>query len=235
MFSAGLKGALFALIGAALCMPTPTSLTTYSKASIIDGLELVPPFEDQSVRMPEVRVDSIRKIRCSYKDGQGHGTAYVVAQDTLLTANHVVEGGTDCFDGASGEPVTVVSQNAALDYAVLKMPTKKIPFMKLDCTGFVANKTYYSIGYAGVGSMDLMITRLRASGTLTSNDDSNEGVFFTNMEKAEGVLIQGMSGGPVIDDKGRVVGMNNATANDYKDAMLRPMSDTYFCSGKKSS
>jgi hypothetical protein len=45
-----------------------------------------------------------------------------------------------------------------------------------------------------------------------------------------GVLMHGMSGGPIMNDDGQVVGINIATNDvDYDTALSRPLSDTALC------
>ena len=176
-----------------------------------------------SDRLPSIPVKAIRKVRC----GGGHGTGFVTGSDTLVTAYHVVAHQKRCVDDETGELLTVVTFDPALDIATLHFATTRhSQWLRINCNGFTTSGTYYSFGFAGVGDSDLMMTRIRP---LEGYADSQTEPVFHHMRELTGVVIPGMSGGPIVDDTGQVVGMNNLTSNGYKNGLSRELKDTYFC------
>jgi S1-C subfamily serine protease len=172
-------------------------------------------------------IKSVRKIRC----GEGHGTGFAISDKLIVTANHVTTNRT-CVDGETSLPLFPVYENPEQDFAVMSFhePQKQIPAMRVNCRGFEPEKTYYSMGFPGVGFQDLMITRLMATKDVSpDNHQSFQGTPMSRMRQLKGVIIQGMSGGPILDTRGRVVGINNATEHGYYRGLSRPLSQTYLC------
>lgn len=215
MFRSLWVAAVVALIGVA----TPVA-PAFAEQNRFEQSNLV----GSSDRLPAVPVKAIRKIRCT----GGHGSGFVTGTDTLVTAYHVVANQKRCVDDETGEILTIVTYDANLDIAVLRFATTRhSQWLKINCRGYETGHTYYSFGFAGVGDSDLMMTRIRA---LEGFADSDARVaIFHHMRELTGVIIPGMSGGPIIDDTGQVVGMNNLTSNAYRNGLSREMKDTYFC------
>jgi hypothetical protein len=196
--------------------------------------DTVPPrtnLEGSSNLFPTIDPKSIRKIKCT----AGHGTGFVIAKGKMMTAYHVIANQAQCSDEESGEVLIVVYQNPSLDIAVLGFThTKGSPdALPVRCTAFETTGTYYSYGFAGVGESDMMVTRLRALTDYTDGVDMVSKTPFYHMRILKGVVIQGMSGGPILDDSGRVVGMNNLTAAGYRFGLSREMRDTYLCDAER--
>lgn len=135
-------------------------------------------------------------VRLSYASG-GVCTGFVIAPHRVLTAGHCVGDDTTYVDGVAA---TVVLTDKFDDLALLDVPTTKAPLYLRDRR--VAHlESLTGIGYA-FGWNVLMVWR--------------ESVVFVNRAPYEGIAtgiitqgqpIKGMSGGPIVDDAGLVVGV----------------------------
>lgn len=209
-----LKGIIVTALFSAVFLHTPASAAQDQR------------LQSTSNRTPDVNIKMIRRIRCS----GGHGTGVIIGRDTMITAAHVIEGQTGCRDDESGELLTVVYKNTDHDFAVLYFPTTRHDeWARISCGGFRTGRTYYSYGYAGVGDSDIMMTRQIATNDFVDGTPSRGSPFF-HMRVLRGVVIPGMSGGPIFDEEGRVIGLNNLTGDNYRFGLSREIRDTYLCS-----
>jgi hypothetical protein len=149
-----------------------------------------------------------------------------------MTANHVVAGQTNCRDDETGEVFEITYQNASQDFAILRYPTTRHRLaLRVQCDGYTAGSSYYAYGYAGVGTGDLAMFRMRATPDFAPAQahDPRSGTIFAGSRILVGTIIPGMSGGPILDVEGRVVGINNATAGNLTVGLSREIKDTILC------
>ena len=148
------------------------------------------------------------------------GSGVVVHPDGLvLTALHVVDGAGDVFvrlpDGT--QPVAeVIAENRASDLALLRLQQRTPAYLPIAPLGTLhLGEEVFTIGFPAVG-------------VLGANAKFNEGAIsaMTGLEKMPGTLqvsvpIQpGNSGGPLVDLKGRLVGiiLSSADAENFLEA-----------------
>lgn len=137
--------------------------------------------------------NAIVMVKCQKARGIGSGTAFKVGHNSYITAAHVMAGGTCWVDG---QPVTVTSFDDRRDYATFTGPASDVT-IKASCDGYRAGETYIARGFPGGQPYNIYTPWMATKSML--------GGF--NILFGEG--IPGMSGGPVIDESGAVIGLVN--------------------------
>ena len=155
-------------------------------------------------------------VQCLSGEGVSVGTGVIFSEDGyILTNHHVVRGGSECYvtlDSGYSMDVCFVAGDEDSDLAVLKVPPGELmtvgalPFASFgDSEQLVVGDPVYAIGAP---------RRLR--GTLTNGiisaidrDIEVEGRTMTLLQ-TNAALNSGNSGGPLISDRGQVVGINVA-------------------------
>ena len=100
-----------------------------------------------------------------------------------------------------GQPVTVVFLSAELDLAIVKAVVKR-PALYPRAEALVAGNEVGSYGY-GYGGMAPIFRSGVVSGFITDPTTAAEWLMFDN------ALVGGMSGGPIVDRDGFLVGVNS--------------------------
>jgi S1-C subfamily serine protease len=179
-----------------------------------------------------INLNTIKLIQCVTEDGHYEGTGFVIAKDRVVTANHVIYGATACV--IDHKPVKLISHETDLDVAVLEVDLGPNPaVLPFSCDGYQEGETYFSIGYAH--GLDFAMTKLIGTGDFTDIGGDDEYPYAGNhFSKITGIVIPGMSGGPIIDTNGRVVGINNLS--DGGDVGLsRSLADTSLCAALRKT
>lgn len=183
-----------------------------------------------------INFDFIRKIACfdpkKPELGVYLGTAEVIAKGVMVTAAHVVNNpeATICVDVASSAVVRPYGIDEDNDFALLAFSDATegdIDYLKYSCEDFTLGARYQAIGYAY--GKALILNWLTATGTKTPS-----GFLLINNKTAVGMQIlggdiyEGMSGGPVLNEKGTMVGINSAT-DHHGVGLSRSLKDTVLC------
>lgn len=157
-------------------------------------------------------------VQCLTGEGVSIGTGVIFSEDGyILTNHHVVRGGSKCYvtlDSGYSMDVCFVAGDENSDLAVLKVPPGELALMPMSALPFasfgdseklVVGDPVYAIGAP---------RRLR--GTLTNGiisaidrDIEVEGRTMTLLQ-TNAALNSGNSGGPLINERGQVVGINVA-------------------------
>ncbi len=167
------------------------------------------------VPVETVPYSSIKLIRC----GRASGTVFQIAPGVLMTAAHVTRNGP-CSVG--DVPLETALEDNALDYSLLRGTVGRP--MTLLCKEMKRGRTYHGIGYAG--GRYRMDSRLFAQSRTAADV---EGTSYSGMMQFRGGAIPGMSGGPILDGKGRVVAIVNASNAALSTALGRSVKDTRAC------
>ena len=204
-------------------------------AAALTGLALsfaAPVISDE--RRIEFR--AIAMIQC----GASRGTAFWVTGTILASARHVTANGP-CFilpelvsgrgtsrssgegwwRGIDGAPVRVIHEDAARDFALLRGPRNRHP-LAVGCRGFREGRAFWATGWAQ--GLYRHTARLVATGGRSPGEGGGAG-----LRILVGEVYPGMSGGPVVDASGRVVGIVNRRAVMAPLAQSRSLADTILC------
>jgi len=170
---------------------------------------------------PLVNLSAIPQVEC---DG-GSGTAFHIGGGYYLTAQHVSSVG-NCT--VLGQGITVAYEDQEKDYAIFSGPL--IPYaLNINCEGFKKGQHYRAYGYPQEGFVEMELVALGR-------------YFKSSMERPwqgqaflQGYLLPGMSGGPIVNFKGEVVGIVNGHRRpSFVPSYSRELKDTTLCTPEDS-
>lgn len=160
---------------------------------------------------PPYHYPMVKQVLCKY----AKGTAFRLG-DTVVTAAHV-SNNYGCTIG--GEAFTANSE-PGLDFATLEgLPIGR--GMKINCDGFKAGEWYHAVGYASGNPWQMTVT------VLATWERAGNGV---RIMLGYPTFIPGMSGGPVMNGAGEVVGIVNSYWRGQPYSGSRELKDTSLCS-----
>lgn len=162
--------------------------------------------------------DTIPRISCILPGAMGTGTGIVIDSDRVITAKHVVERGLCSVDGNEIESIHPLIGTQDFVEIKLKRPAFQIRAL-LSCDGFKEGEEYLATGYALSGHK--AVTQL-VLGSKTKDNGSRTYL--------RGSFTPGMSGGPVSDLRGRIVGIVNAySLHGVTLAYSIALKETHIC------
>jgi hypothetical protein len=218
------------LVAAAIAVSRPVYPVQHGIAPAQPGVESVEPspyFLDSS---------AILQVICPAKmedgsDGSYLGTAFYVGNGQWVTARHVVRDedsqNKPLYVGCTiaGVPLKVLDIGKGfVDYAMFSAPLSPPTRMILSCEGMQQGRSYFATGYAD-GNPWQVTVRLTGSGSKTFMPGAGN-----NEEVLRGSTVPGQSGGPVVDDRGVVVGIVSAgEENGIPSSIALSLADTPLC------
>ncbi len=141
------------------------------------------------------------------RDMPSSGSGFLVSDDGLVVTNHhVIDGATSAEitlkDGRRFDQTTVELSDSKHDLALLRVEGKDLPRMPL------AGPERLKPGARAIAIGSPLGLEFSVTDGIVSNTRNFSGTTFLQMQTA---IAPGSSGGPLFDDRGRVIGVNTAT------------------------
>ncbi|MGO4614958.1 MarP family serine protease [Nocardia sp. 2YAB30] len=192
-----------------------TGLSTALTTPIVDaGLARPPAPPDPSILdgpAPTDLRESVFRVRdlaptCGLRQS---GSGFVVAPERVLTNAHVVAGSTRVSVDASAGPLTatVVQFDPTMDIAVLAVPGLTAPTVTVAPEPAEPGADAIALGYPKGGPYTAAATRVRSTAVRQVRDIYRTGLGERRIYTVDGSIQHGNSGGPLIDTRGRVLGI----------------------------
>ena len=157
--------------------------------------------------------DAVAFITSQSGQGTATGTGFVISKDGYIVTNaHVIDGAnTVKVKVGDGATVTarIVGVDQSTDVALLKVDAgdTELPVLQLgDSSAVEVGDPVFAIG--NPYGLDRTLTTGVVSALQRSIDAPN-GFAISNVIQTDAALNPGNSGGPLIDDRGRVIGINS--------------------------
>ena len=170
-------------------------------------------------------VDSLLYLRSYYSSGslKATGSGFIASEDGLvITAAHVVKNGARYTalrsDGTELE-LTLVKSNDSTDIAILRLPAGKYKALALADKAPNTGAAVRAMGYPIKG------TCIITEGIISSKSADVSG---NNRMMVTCDIVNGMSGGPIMDAFGRVVGMVSGSIRTMDGLHLSVLSDELY-------
>lgn len=160
----------------------------------------------------------------TYQNGAAAGTGMILsANGVILTNNHVIDGATSItvtvVSSGKSYKADVVGTDVTEDVAVLQMEGASglTPITIGDSTGVARGDSVIALGNAGGagGTPSAVTGTVRAlNQTITASDSNGSNAEVLNgLIQTDAPIQAGDSGGPLIDAKGAVIGMDTAASS----------------------
>ena len=150
-------------------------------------------------------------------DAGGSGSGFFIDdQGTIVTNYHVIDGAAaisvEVSDGGSYPVEKILGFSEIYDLAILKIDIKGSPYLKFKEDEVKTGEQVYAVGSA-LG----ILTGSFTAGTVSSTSRTFGLIDCIQMDTA---ISHGNSGGPLVDDHGRVVGINTYSLSNGESLNL---------------
>ena len=182
-------------------------------AATTDGLTAAEIYERSYKGVVEIAVGGTAETPFGEQQSQGQGSGFVYdEQGTIVTNQHVVDGADSVtvtfWDGSTAE-ATLVGSDASTDVAVLDVdvsPEKLRPLALGDSGDLAVGDAVVAIGspYGLEETLTTGVVSALDREITAPNDYAIAGAIQT-----DAAINHGNSGGPLLDGKGRVIGINS--------------------------
>lgn len=207
--------------------PTPTAIPAAARAQFDeDEMVLVNLYERVNPAVVSIQIEQTTRSGVDQAAGQGSG--FVISADGyIVTNNHVVEDADEVkvvFADGSFERAEIIGMDRYSDLALLKVNKTGLTFVELaDSDQVKVGQRVIAIGnpFGLDGTMTLGIVSAKGR---TLPEAARDGGSFSNPDiiQTDAAINPGNSGGPLLDSKGRVVGVNTAIRTNNESGFGQP-------------
>ncbi len=191
-----------------LCSCGNITTTTDTKAG-----QLITISSEEDITIGDNLSPAILGVYASTSNSGSIGAGVCVTQNGhILTNSHVINGANNIvLYQSNGDTVSaeILYEDTVLDFAILKA-NKNLPYLKINDTGVEVGETVVAVGTP----ISLMLKHTYTKGivsainrTIKIATTSGE-AYMQNLIQHDASLNPGNSGGPLINEKGEVVGIN---------------------------
>lgn len=147
------------------------------------------------------------------------GSGFVVAPERVMTNAHVIAGTSGVTVDTADGPLDadVVLFDPSVDIAVLSVPGLSAPVLPMAPEPAETGANSIVLGYPGGGPYTASAARIRETLDLSGPNIYRSGTVEREVYTVRGEIRQGNSGGPLVDDQGRVLGVVFGAAVDNSD------------------
>lgn len=167
---------------------------------------------------PDIRVviyPLVHKVSCD----EGSGSAFRVGLNHWASVAHVT---TMHNCTVEGQKIAVTEQNGSKDFSRFDTRLGISNGFRVNCAGFLPGHWYYAVGHAFGRDFQTLISVYATY----AKSPNGQRVLIGPYD-----FIPGMSGGPVLDSAGSVVGTVNAYIPETPISLSRELKDTSICGG----
>lgn len=162
--------------------------------------------------LPVAHYPLVHQIICA----KSKGTAFRIGKNEMLSVAHVTSNTGCTIDGIGFN----AKNDGDKDFSILDYPVAKLDGFKINCDGFIPGEWYFAVGYAGGHPWQTMV---RILATYVKTGDG------LRVLLGSPTVIPGMSGGPVLNKRGEVVGTINKYSRIAPLSLSRALRDTEVC------
>lgn len=155
--------------------------------------------------------EAVKQVDCT----RSKGSAFRVRGGRMVSVDHVT---SNIGCEIEGRPITAVGESG-LDFSIIDQPNAGTGF-PVNCDGFIPGRYYFAVGYARGWKWQTMVMLL-ATYVQTENG--------YRLLLGDPTVIPGMSGGPILDEHGAVVGTVNAYTRGAPFSFSRELKDSSLC------
>lgn len=236
---------IFSMIWLLWFLRRPTMILVYALAVPVAGIWFVWHTIDTRFAAIETALGGPVKMRCNryqaIKDvtpsvvriigGKGEGSGFVFEKGYVLTNHHVIADEPSpkiVYSDGTFDTGTVFATDLFRDLAIISID-KNVPALKWsEGESVPVGDQVLTIGFPWGGQLDGAVT---VNGTTVSgNRVYSTGLFPVYYVQLAGGTIEGMSGGPVVDLCGKVVGVNDLGTKDALSLALDKVTAQKFIS-----
>lgn len=176
----------------------------------------------------EVDLTGVERVDCAFVASPGAspqytvGTGIAISPSRVITAAHLIPpGASRAICAVRGELTVEVTRDEHLDYAVLELPHNALQARAIDCQPLQTDTPYAAVGWA---HGERLVQRSVDYITTVPLDKGR-----ASIAHVSAFIEPGMSGGPVFDPQGAVVGIVLSGSEDAQFGGVRPIVETSIC------